>query len=183
MAARASRPCSRAPAELRAHLKTTVSILLYRVDERLIHGQVVIGWGSQLDPERYLVVDDALAASEWEQELYQLTLPEGLTALFVPVAEAVAHMAEWNADETRSVLLTRDLDTMLRLAEANVLAGAKINLGGIHHAPGRRQVSHYLYLDDADRARIKRLSELGIKVAGRDLPGAMKVSLDTLLEP
>ena len=38
-----------------------MAIVLYRVDERLIHGQVVIGWGSQLQPSRYLVVDDALA--------------------------------------------------------------------------------------------------------------------------
>jgi mannose/fructose/N-acetylgalactosamine-specific phosphotransferase system component IIB len=159
-----------------------VSILLYRVDERLIHGQVVIGWGSQLNPERYLVVDDALAASAWEQELYQLTLPEGSTALFVSVEDAVRLLPEWKGETIRSVLLTRDVGTMLRLAEAGVLDGVKINLGGIHHAAGRREVSHYLYLDDADRARVRRLSELGLKVAGRDLPGAMKVNLDALLE-
>ena len=46
-------------------------IVLFRVDERLIHGQVVVGWGSKLRPDRFLVVDAALATSEWEQELYK----------------------------------------------------------------------------------------------------------------
>ena len=53
-----------------------MTVVLYRIDERLIHGQVVIGWGTQLHPDSYLVVDDALAASDWEQELYVLGLPE-----------------------------------------------------------------------------------------------------------
>ncbi|HIC54769.1 MAG TPA: PTS N-acetylgalactosamine transporter subunit IIB, partial [Gemmatimonadetes bacterium] len=50
----------------------TVSIVLFRIDERLIHGQVVIGWGHQLRPDRYAVVDDDLADSAWEQDLYRL---------------------------------------------------------------------------------------------------------------
>ena len=52
-----------------------MSIALYRVDERLIHGQVVVAWGNLLHPERIVVVDDALADSTWEQELYTLGLP------------------------------------------------------------------------------------------------------------
>ena len=43
-------------------------VVLYRIDERLIHGQVVMGWGPQLAVEHYVVVDDELATSEWEQD-------------------------------------------------------------------------------------------------------------------
>src|SRR5690606_7517584 len=75
-----------------------VGIVLYRVDERLIHGQVVIGWGSQLKPGRYLVVDDAVAGSDWEQELYVLSLPEGTGAEFVSVAEARTRLPGWKED-------------------------------------------------------------------------------------
>ena len=49
-----------------------MSIVLFRVDERLLHGQVVIGWGNQLRPDRYLVVDEKLTVSGWEQDLYRL---------------------------------------------------------------------------------------------------------------
>lgn len=159
-----------------------MSVVLYRVDERLIHGQVVIGWGSQLRPQRYAVVDDVLVSSDWEQELYRLGLPEGTEAEFVDVEGAKLRLPEWQQDGVRTVVLTRDVETMLRLAEADLLEGAAVNLGGIHHAPGRTAVRPYVYLDDADRTRLQRLQELGVKVAARDLPGSVRVGLDTLLK-
>ncbi len=152
-----------------------MSIVLFRVDERLIHGQVVLGWGSQLRPRRYVVVDDALAASDWEQELYRLGLTDGSTAEFATVDEARRKLPVWREDEERTVLLTRNVDTMLALARGGTLSGEKVNLGGIHHAPGRVAVRPYLYLDDADRERIQALVEEGVRVSGRDLPGSLKV--------
>ena len=91
-------------------------IVLNRVDERLIHGQVVVGWGSQLRPDRYLVVDSSLATSEWEQELYTLGVPERIGVEFVAPGPARNELPAWRESELRSVLLTRDLPTMLELA-------------------------------------------------------------------
>jgi mannose/fructose/N-acetylgalactosamine-specific phosphotransferase system component IIB len=64
-------------------------IVLHRVDERLIHGQVVVGWGAQLHAARIVVVDDDIAASEWEQDLYCLGLPPEIAPEFVSVVERV----------------------------------------------------------------------------------------------
>ncbi len=158
-----------------------MTIQLYRVDERLIHGQVVLGWGGRLSPARYLVVDNDLAASEWEQELYRLSLDEGAEVRFLTVAEARAGLPSWRGDAVRTVLLTRDLRTMLGLAEGGALEGEEVNLGGIHHAPGRVPVRSYLHLDAEDRARVARLDELGVRVSGRDLPDSLRVGLDALL--
>jgi mannose/fructose/N-acetylgalactosamine-specific phosphotransferase system component IIB len=65
-------------------------VVLYRVDERLIHGQVVVGWGARLSPDRIVVVDDDIAASDWEQELYMLGLPPQIEGRFEDVATARA---------------------------------------------------------------------------------------------
>ena len=157
-------------------------ILLYRVDERLIHGQVVVGWGSKLRPDRYLVVDDALAESEWERELYLLGLPEGVSAEFTSVAEARERLETWRSAPERSVLLTRDVETMLELARDGALAGESVNLGGIHHAPERTRVLPYLHLGDADREWLRQLRDEGVEVSARDLPGSHRVGLSTLLE-
>ena len=157
-------------------------ILLFRVDERLIHGQVVIGWGSQIRPDRYLVVDDDLAGSEWEQDLYSLTVGDGTEVFFMTVEEARQRVREWMSRDERTMLLTRDLDAMLRLARNRLLEGTSVNLGGIHHGKGRKRVRSYLYLDDADRGRVRALEEEGMHVLGRDLPGSLKVGLADLLE-
>ena len=155
-------------------------IVLFRVDERLIHGQVVIGWGHHLWPGRYLVVDDELAGSPWEQDLYRLGAGEA-DVVFVSVEEARLRVAEWRDVSERSILLTRDIATMKRLASGGVLEGAAVNLGGIHHGPGRDEVLTYLHLTDKDRDDLRAIVDEGVSVSARDLPDAHRVSLETLL--
>jgi len=158
-----------------------MSIVLLRVDERLIHGQVVVGWGSQLHPDRIVVVDDAIAESEWEQELYTIGLPPDLQTSFETVDEARRHIAEWRASRDRIIVLTRDIATMERIAEGGLLSGDEINIGGIHYAADRRAVLPYVYLSDAETAALDALAREGAIVTARDLPGARKVSLTELL--
>lgn len=155
-------------------------ILLYRVDERLIHGQVVIGWGHQLRPDRYLVVDDELAGSEWEQELYRLGAA-GAEVVFETVDGAIERLSEWRDAATRSILLVRDIAAMRRLAAGGVIAGERVNLGGIHHGPGRVEVLTYLHLTEDDRADLRAIAAEGCDVTARDLPEAHRVALETLL--
>jgi mannose/fructose/N-acetylgalactosamine-specific phosphotransferase system component IIB len=158
-----------------------MSIVLFRVDERLIHGQVVVGWGGQLRPDRIIVIDDEIAGSEWEQELYRLGLPAATAAEFTTVAQARARLAEWRAGDERLILLARSVETMLRLGRGGLLRGAEVNLGGIHHAPERREVLPYLYLSDSDAAALRELADEGADVSARDLPAARRVPLSQLL--
>ena len=155
-------------------------IVLYRVDERLIHGQVIVGWGSQLEPDRIVVADDPLAESPWEQELYAVGVPMGIETEFVPVDIAVDRLAEWRQSDERIMLLTRDLPSMVRLAENGALAGCEVNIGGVHHAPGRERVLRYVFLGDAEREALRALGAAGADVVARDVPGARGVGLDEL---
>lgn len=155
-------------------------IVLHRVDERLIHGQVVLGWGSQLRPDRYLVVDDELAGSEWEQELYRLGAA-GADVAFTDVQGARAALPEWRDDERRSILLVRDVATLGRLARGGLLRGLSVNLGGVHHGPGRREILTYLHLSDDDRGTLASLVEEGVDISAQDLPDAPRVSSKSLL--
>ena len=158
-----------------------MTVVLYRVDERLIHGQVVVGWGNELRPDRYVVVDDVVAGSEWEQELYHLGLPAGVGVDFLEVGEARERLPALEEDERRILLLTRDVETMLRLARGGLLDGQRVNIGGVHHAEGRERVRPWLHLDDADRERIRELGREGVTVSGRDLPGSARVGVDSML--
>lgn len=156
-------------------------IVLLRIDERLIHGQVVVGWGALLHPERIIVIDDELAGSPWEQELYSLGMPEEMRAEFHSVADGRALLPEWQASATRSMVLTRTIDAMGRLAAGGVLRGAEVNVGGLHHAAGRRRVLPYVFLADAERAALQGLADTGVEVSARDVPGARRVDLQHLL--
>ena len=159
-----------------------MSIVLFRVDERLIHGQVVVGWGTHLRPDRFIVVDDALADSDWEQELYTLGMPAELESSFESVDEARAHLQEWRDSAERIILLTRDVHTMRMLAEGGLLRGDEVNIGGIHHADGREPVLPYVFLSAAESRELTQLTEEGALVSARDLPGARRVAVEALLK-
>lgn len=156
-------------------------ILLYRVDDRLIHGQVVVGWGSRLDPDRYVVVDDALARADWEQELYALGVPEGTDVEFATVEEARDSLREWSESPLGTVVLFRNLESVVHLSTGGALKGRELNLGGIHHKPGSKRVLSYLYLDEEDRDRLRILEDRDLVVTARDLPGSTRVSLRRIL--
>lgn len=157
-------------------------IVLFRVDERLIHGQVVVGWGGPLNADRIVVVDDDIAGSEWEQELYCLGVPPEMEASFVGVPEARRQLAAWRGDPRRIVVLVRGVATVARLAEDGLLQGEDVNLGGIHHAVGRDRVLPYLFLNPEEKAQLRALADRdGVRLSARDLPGSRRVPLDELL--
>lgn len=157
-----------------------MSIVLFRVDERLIHGQVVVGW-SQLHADQIIVVDDTLAASSWEQELYTMGLPSELQAHFVTTGAARAQLSDWQQSAHRIIVLTRDVRTMRDLAQGGTLRGAEVNIGGIHHATGRRQVLPYVFLSADEAEAITELADEGAAVGARDLPASRRVDLNALL--
>lgn len=156
-------------------------ILLYRVDERLIHGQVLVGWGAKLQPTRIIVVDDELAASLWEQELYTLGIPEGFEVTFADVDTARAQVPQWRQDPRRALVLVRDVHTMCRLAQGELLAGEHVNIGGIHHGAGRQRVLPYVFLSPEDREELGKLAAEGVAITAQDLPGSKPVALEELL--
>ena len=155
-------------------------IVLSRVDDRLVHGQVVIGWGRPLGIERVVLVDAGVAASPWEQDLYRMAVPPGIDLRFATVAEAAAHLAEWQASATRAMLLTGDVDTMAALYRADSVVVHRINLGGIHHRPGRRERLPYVYLTDEELHTLEALQASGATVTAQDLPTTAPVALKAL---
>ncbi len=157
-------------------------VVLLRVDERLIHGQVVVGWGARLHPDRIVVVDDDLATSEWEQDLYRIGVPAAVEAGFVDVEQAHHLLAQWDAEPQRTILLIRDVKTLQRLAERSGLAGIEVNLGGIHHAPGRERLLPYLHLSAEEREILRDLAARGAAISARDVPSSRPVDLKELLD-
>jgi len=155
-----------------------VSWALHRIDDRLIHGQVLVAWGARLDPARIWVVDDGVAASEWERDLFREAAP-GIDVRVASVAEAAAaHAGETEAPRA-AFLLVRDLDTARRLADAGARV-AEWNVGGLHYALGKEKVNDYVYLDERDRESAKALMAGGARLIVQDVPASRPLPLGAL---
>src|SRR3989442_1561848 len=95
-----------------------MSIALYRIDDRLIHGQVVVGWGKPLNVRFIVLVDDAVRVSAWEQELYRMGVPADIEVVFASTEEALERLPEWENDPRVGILaaaMLGDVATGLQL--------------------------------------------------------------------
>jgi len=155
--------------------------VLCRVDDRLIHGQVVIGWGRPLNARYIVLVDDTVAASPWEQDLYRMAAPDGIEILFADTTAAIAALPGWAADRRQGILLTGDLATMVALHDAHPEIVHRVNLGGLHHRADRVERLRYLFLAADEREMLARLEREGVDITAQDLPTTAPVAVRQLL--
>lgn len=154
-------------------------VILYRVDDRLVHGQVVLGWGQPLGIGFIVLVDDTVAENEWEQDLYRMGVPAEIQLYFATVEEAARDAARWQADPRNGIVLTGDIRTMdafCRLATPV----ARVNLGGIHQKPGRSERAPYVFLSPEEFGVLQGLESRGTTVTAQDLPTSTPIRLESL---
>ncbi len=157
-----------------------MSVALYRIDDRLIHGQVVVGWGQRLGIGFIVLVDDEVRANEWEQELYRMGVPPSVEVIFAGVAEAGARLAEWERDSRKGIVLTGDVGAMAALC-AVMPPPQRVNLGGIHARDGRTERLRYVFLNPEEVAALRALATQGVEVTAQDVPTARPVPIAELL--
>ena len=156
-----------------------MTLVLNRIDDRLIHGQVVVGWGQPLDVAFIVLVDDTVAESDWEQELYRMGVPPEMDVRFHSTAAAAPLLDAYRTETRPGILLTGDIATMRSLVEDGGVR--EVNVGGIHHRAGRTQHLRYVFLTPEEQKALEELADLGAVVTAQDVPAARAVPLDELL--
>lgn len=149
-----------------------------RVDDRLVHGQVVVGWGRALRLKHLVLVDDAIRTSAWERDLYRMGVPDGLALEFASVAEAGEAFPRWSGEGERAMVILGSVATLVRLCAAAPVT--RVNLGGVHPAEGRRERLPYVFLSDAELDELRALAAQGVEITAQDVPTVRPVPLAEL---
>lgn len=157
-----------------------MSIVLTRVDDRLIHGQVVVGWVQALRVKRIILIDDEVRENAWERELYSLGVPSNLDVEFLSVDEAADAVESWHGDDEKTLLLVGNVHNVVRLCDRSELI-TSVNVGGVHEGDGRSQRLKYVYLTDEEATQLRQLRDRGVEVTAQDVPTAKKAALEDWL--
>ena len=162
-------------------MKQEASLALVRVDNRLVHGQVLEAWLPAIDAHGILVADDEAARNTLVRSAMALAIPSRVTLLVLRVAEAAELLRAGGKGppSPRTLLMLRDVRDAVALSEAGVRL-PKLNLGNIHFAAGRKQVSGSVYLDAEELAALEQLAAQGTLVEARAVPAEAPVTLETL---
>ncbi len=146
-----------------------MSVELVRIDDRLVHGQVVEGWLKAQRITHVVVASDTVAADETQKALYYLAIPQGTTLECLSLVETAVAWTSKAWQKGRVLVLVsgpQDVQTLVQ-------KGAQIksvNVGGMHYKEGRVQVLKAVSLNDQDVAVLKVLASKGIVLEARPLP-------------
>ncbi len=157
-------------------------IVLVRVDNRLLHGQIFEAWVPRLKVHALLVADDTVAGSPLAREAMTLPVPPGVQAQIRALAdvnwEALARSPE------RVLVVMREVADLVRAVEAGLGPDRApvLNLGNIHFAEGRRAVTPSVFLSQSELDSIVRLARQGFAVEARAVPAEAAVGPETMVE-
>jgi len=156
--------------------------MLFRIDDRLIHGQIVVGWVNALKADSIIVINDAVARNELQKCLLKMAVPPEIKVEIFAVDEFKLKPESKEIAEKRVIILTSNPADCLRIFE-NGFKIEEINLGGMRHSENKKQFTNCIFLDDADIAVFHQLEAKGVRTSVKMLPVDKESSLyDCLLK-
>ncbi len=152
-------------------------IVLARIDDRLIHGQVVEGWVNYLKASCILVADDRVAANTLQRSILEISVPQGLKVSIGTVEEICGQLRTFVKE--RAILLFSNPADVLRALRLGLECPA-LNIGGMHYVPGKRKLIDVVAVDDADLDALREIMARGVKVHVQSVPTQKRLALDEL---
>lgn len=160
-----------------------MNVVATRVDERLIHGQVMASWSKRLQLTRIVVADDQIAKDDFMKTVLSMSAPAGMQIDILSVKDA-ATMVKSDTDSANTMLLFKRISAALELARelrGSSYEMAELNLGNLGSVPGRVQVTKNIFLSEEERKQIRELQGLGVNVFLQMLYTDPKVPVDDVL--
>ena len=144
------------------------NILLTRIDNRLIHGQVATQWNSTIGANLILVANDEVSTNTMRQNLMKMAAPTGVATRFFSLQHTIEIIGKASPKQKIFIICENPQD-VLRLVEGGVPI-KKVNIGNMHMAEGKRQVATSVAVDDNDVATFKKLQDLGVELEIQRVP-------------
>jgi len=140
-----------------------------RVDNRLVHGQIIETWLPFTRARSIVVVNDELASDFLRQEIMSLAIPAGVHIEFVPVAGLVPYLAKTPLESDDALVLFSNCHDAQRAYEGG-FGFPVLNLGNLHYAPGKKQICPHVALSKEDESCLDFFRDKGVRLDYRCVP-------------
>ena len=155
-------------------------IALVRVDDRLIHGQVVVKWLRHLDCRDILVVDDELRRDNFMQTVLRMAAPAGVRVRVAAVAEAAGLFRVPAANGHGVLVLVRTPQTALAMLHHGC-SFSELNLGGLASGPGSARLFRSVSASESQLAALNEMRNRGVRVYIQMVPEERPLELADVL--
>jgi len=156
-----------------------MNILLSRIDERLIHGQVMTRWITGLYVTRIILVDDVIAKDDFMVDVLLLSAPVGVDVQVLTVEDAVKHIVS-DDSSTKTMLLFKNIRSVKALADSGFMV-PRLNIGNIGSSPIRKGITREVFMSPEEQKIAKDLCEKGMYIYIQKLPSDKEQDIMALL--
>lgn len=157
-----------------------MKISMIRIDERLIHGQVVMGWARTSSADLILVANDLVAKDPFQKKLMMMAAPVGVTIEIYSVDEVVEKLDANTWPNATILLLLRGPIDMVRLVEKGIKVN-KVNVGGVRSPGVTIKLTKEVSATPEELAAWKKLDEMGIRIEVQWVPGTGVTVLNNIV--
>ena len=147
-----------------------MALSLVRIDDRMIHGQVVLGWARVLKPERIILSNDRIAGNSWERKFYAASVPSQMKVSFLTLAETTTELLDNLTKNETALMLFESVPDVFKVIKAGVRF-EEINIGGLHYRQGAEEILPFVFLTEEDKQLLRELVKRGITLIAQDIPG------------
>lgn len=147
-----------------------MSIVLARVDDRVIHGQTTTRWMAVKPADAILVISDKVAADELRCKVLKAAAGKYKLGIYT-VAQGVEALAKANASAKKFFVISDSVKAFDELKRAGADFGATLNLGNMNATrPGTKDLGRTVLLNDEDLAALDSLESAGVDLQFQLLP-------------
>ena len=154
-------------------------LLLSRIDERLIHGQVMPRWITGLYITRIILVDDKIANDDFMVDVLMLSAPVGVEVKALTVKDAL-NFIQTETSSAKTMLLFKDIRYVKALAEGGFMV-PKLDIGNIGSSPVRKAVTREVFMSPEEQEIARHLNAMGMYIYIQKLPSDREQDLMALL--
>ncbi|MBI5642448.1 MAG: PTS sugar transporter subunit IIB [Deltaproteobacteria bacterium] len=151
-------------------------VILVRVDDRLLHGQIICAWVPYTKADSLIVASDEAARDSLVSEIISSCGHKGLTVCVKSIKDAIEHISSGECG-SKAILILGDLKDAMRIYEDGFRFD-KINLGNIHHEDDGREITPSIIINEEDEEIMRRFEGLGVAIDIRDVPASASVSYE-----
>lgn len=155
-------------------------ICFSRIDDRLIHGQVVTTWVNLHKIEQIIVLNDKIANDQTQKNILAMAAPQGVKVKVFPI-EKFGKIIQKTPITRRTMLLFSTSEDVLKAVEAGVPID-ELNVGGMRYQEGREKLSRALSVTPSEKLAFQQLLDKGIPIFIQMVPNDERVDLKEVLK-
>lgn len=157
-----------------------MSIEIIRVDDRLIHGQVAIGWTRSRGINTILAIDDVTAKDRMQCQLMKMATPPGVTPYFLTVEDAVEKILKDTYKNKKVMILVKGPAELSALLDKGI-AMNEVNIGNQRSGENKIQLASQMFATKEELNLWKQISDKGVKLYAQGVPGGAYLNVNEAL--